>query len=253
MTHRPEARKLFLAGATGAIGKRLVPLLVKRGWQVFGTTRSADKAKLLAAAGVEPVVLDVFDAQAVMDAVTDARPAVIVHQLTDLPHGGNPAQFAEAVPRNARIRKEGTAHLVAAALAADVPLMVAQSIAWAYAPQARAFREEDPLDVRADGTRGISVGGVAELERRVLQSSPLRGVVLRYGHLYGPGTGAERGSAPPAVHVDAAAWAAVLAIEHGEAGVYNIAEPAEQLDTSKARIKLDWSAAWRAAHSWNRC
>jgi nucleoside-diphosphate-sugar epimerase len=241
-----DDRKVFLAGAAGAIGRRLAPLLVQRGWQVVGTTRSADKAKALAAAGVQPVVVDVFDAQELARAVELAQPAVVLHQLTDLPVGLDPARMGEAIVRNARIRSEGTANLVAAALAVRVPRIVAQSIAWAYAPQARPLREEDPLDRGAEGSRAITVRGVAELERRVLGSPPLAGVVLRYGHLYGPGTGADSASALPSLHIDAAAWAAVLAIERGEPGIYNIADPGPQLDTAKARAKLDWSADWRS-------
>ncbi|HJY40677.1 MAG TPA: hypothetical protein VJ303_05565, partial [Steroidobacteraceae bacterium] len=98
----------------------------------------------------------------------------------------------------------------------------------------------------AEGARAISVHGIAELERRVLASPPLAGIALRYGHLYGPGTGADSASALPSLHVDAAAWAAVLAIERGEPGIYNIADPGPQLDTAKARAKLDWSADWRS-------
>jgi nucleoside-diphosphate-sugar epimerase len=241
----PGSRKLFLAGASGAIGKRLVPLLLQRGWQVVGTTRSADKAKALAAAGVEPVVVDVFDARALESAVAQAQPAVVVHQLTDLPAGLDPARMGEAIARNARIRSEGTANLVAAALSARVPRMVAQSIAWAYAPQNRPLREDDPLDLDAVGARAITVRGIADLERCVLESPPLAGVVLRYGRFYGPGTGIEVASAPPTLHIDAAAWATVLAIENGEPGSYNIADPGPQLDTTKARTKLHWDSDWR--------
>jgi nucleoside-diphosphate-sugar epimerase len=193
---------------------------------------------------VQPVIVDVFDAQALERAVVQAQPAVVVHQLTDLPAGLDPARMADAIARNARIRSEGTANLVAAALAARVPRMVAQSIAWAYAPQARPLREEDPLDLGAEGSRAISVRGVRELERCVLESPPLAGVVLRYGRLYGPGTDADSASAP-SLHVDAAAWAAVLAIDRGRPGIYNIADPGPQLDTDKARRQLDWRADWR--------
>ena len=240
----PHDRKLFLAGASGVIGRRLVPLLLQRGWHVVGTTRSSEKAKALAAAGAEPVVVDVFDARAIERAIAHAQPALVLHELTDLPPGLDPARMADAIARNARIRSEGTANLVAAALAARVPRMVAQSIAWAYAPQTRPLREEDPLDLQAEGTRAISVGGVVELERRVLESPPLAGVVLRYGRLYGPGTGAEVAAAP-SVHIDAAAWATVLAVERAAPGIYNIADPGPQLDTGKAQTKLDWSADWR--------
>jgi nucleoside-diphosphate-sugar epimerase len=244
MMRNPDDRKLFLAGATGAIGKRLVPLLLRRGWHVVGTTRSSEKARALAAAGAEPVVVDVFDARAIDRAIADAQPAVVVHELTDLPPGLDPSRMADAIERNARIRSEGTANLVAAALAARVQRMVAQSIAWAYAPQNRPLREEDPLDLHAEGSRAITIRGVAELERLVLGSPPLAGVVLRYGHLYGPGTGAEVAAAP-SVHIDAAAWATVLAVERAAPGVYNIADPGPPLDTGKAQTQLDWSAGWR--------
>jgi nucleoside-diphosphate-sugar epimerase len=242
--NNPDHRKLFLAGATGVIGKRLVPLLLQRGWHVSGTTRSTEKAKALAAAGAEPVVVDVFDARALERAVVHAQPAVVLHELTDLPPGLDPAHMADAIVRNARIRSEGTANLVAAALAARVPRMVAQSIAWAYAPQSRSLREEDPLDLQAEGARAISVRGIAELERRVLESPPLAGIVLRYGRLYGPGTGAETAPAP-SVHIDAAVWATVLAVERAAPGIYNIADPGPLLDTGKAQTQLDWSADWR--------
>jgi nucleoside-diphosphate-sugar epimerase len=186
----------------------------------------------------------VFDRHALERAVANARPAVVLHELTDLPPGLDPAHMADAIPRNARIRSEGTANLVGAAIAARVPRMVAQSIAWAYAPQSRPWREEDPLDLQAEGARAISVRGVAALEQRVLES-PLAGVVLRYGRFYGPGTGAEVAAAP-SVHIDAAAWATVLAVERAQPGIYNIADPCSQLDTGKAQTELDWSAGWRS-------
>jgi nucleoside-diphosphate-sugar epimerase len=244
MTSSLEHRKLFLAGATGVIGQGLVPLFLQRGWHVVATTRSSEKAKALAAAGAEPVVVDVFDARALERAVAQALPAVVVHELTDLPPGLDPAQMVDGIARNARIRSEGTANLVAAALAARVPRMVAQSIAWAYAPQSRPLREDDALDVQAKGTRAITVRGVAELERRVLESPPLAGVVLRYGRFYGPGTGAVVAAAP-SVHIEAAVWATVLAVERAQPGIYNIADPGPSVDTGKAQTRLGWSAGWR--------
>ncbi|HEY7639004.1 MAG TPA: NAD(P)-dependent oxidoreductase [Steroidobacteraceae bacterium] len=244
----PNERKVFLAGAAGTIGKRLVPLLIQRGWQVVGTTRSAEKAQALAAAGVQPVVVDVFDARAIERAVVEARPAVVLHELSDLPAGLDPAHLPDAIVRNARIRSGGTANLVTAALEARVPRIVAQSIAWAYAPQNRPLREDDPLDLGATGTRAISVGGVAELERLVLGSPLFAGIVLRYGRLYGPGTGTDVAVAP-SLHIDAAAWATALALEQGQPGIYNIADPGPTVDTDKARTKLHWTADWRAVEA----
>ena len=112
------AECLFLAGATGAIGRRVAPLLVAAGWRVVGTTRSPEKARMLRELGVEPVVVDVFNAAALHEALAAARPEVVVHQLTDLPPGLDPARMADAAQRNARIRDEGTRNLVAAAVAA---------------------------------------------------------------------------------------------------------------------------------------
>ncbi|WP_245262226.1 NAD(P)H-binding protein [Mesorhizobium sp. WSM3626] len=184
------AYRIFLAGASGAIGQRLVPQLLAAGHQVTGTTRSADKAVRLEVLGVEPVVVDVFDAKSLSRAMLAARPDIVVHQLTDLPAGLDPSRMAEAVVRNARIREEGTRNLVAAAAAASVRRMVAQSIAWAYAPGPEPHAEADPLDGGASGNRGISVGGVIALETAVLEA-PFAGIILRYGQLYGPGTGAD--------------------------------------------------------------
>ena len=233
--------KIFLAGATGAIGRRLVPLLVNARHYVIGTTRSTTKADRLRAAGVDPVVVDVFDAQALSAAVLEAHPEIVIHQLTDLPPGLNPSQMTEGTQRNARMRSQGTQNLVAAALGAGVHRLIAQSIAWMYAPGKEPHSEDDPLDIDARGTRAITVAGVATLERLTTSSPPIDGVVLRYGHLYGPGTGAGTAEAP-ALHVDAAAAAAVLALEKARRGIYNIAEPSGYLSTEKARRELGFDA-----------
>jgi nucleoside-diphosphate-sugar epimerase len=240
--------KIFLAGAAGAIGQRLVPLLLNASHYVVGTTRSTTKADGLRAAGVEPVVVDVFDPPALCAAVFKARPDIIIDQLTDLPPGLDPGQMTEGTVRNARMRSQGTQNLVAAALGAGVRRLVAQSIAWIYAPGKEPHSEEDPLDTAARGTRAITVAGVATLERLTISSPPIDGVILRYGHLYGPGTGTNTAEAP-ALHVSAAAWAAVLAIEKAHRGIYNIAEPSGYLSTEKARRELgfDASAGWNAA------
>lgn len=239
--------KIFLAGATGAIGRRLVPLLVAAGHEVIGTTRSQSKVEPLLAAGVQPLVLDVFDAPALSRAVKAARPDVVVHQLTDLPPGLDPSRMAEATQRNARMRKEGTGNLVSAALQADVRRFVAQSIAWIYAPGGEPHSEDDPLDVHAEGGRAITVDGVATLERLTLSSPSIVGAVLRYGHLYGPGTGASSIPESPSLHVDAAASAALLAIEKECSGIYNIADENEYLSIAKARRDLSFEAGFRLA------
>lgn len=156
--------RIFLAGASGAIGQRMIPQLLAAGHQVTGTTRNVDKAATLRALGVEPAVVDVFDAETLSRAMLAAKPDIVVHQLTDLPSGLDPSRMGEAIVRNARIREEGTRNLVAAAVASGVRRMVAQSIAWAYVPGLEPHGEADLLDGGASGNRGISVGGVIALE-----------------------------------------------------------------------------------------
>jgi nucleoside-diphosphate-sugar epimerase len=237
--------RILLAGATGAIGKRLTPLLLEAGHTVVGTTRSAAKAEDLRRQGVEPVVVDVFDADALSRAVVSARPEIVIHQLTDLPAGIEPSRMAEAIVGNARIRDEGTRNLVRAALAAGSRRLVAQSIAWAYAAGPRPYTEDAPLDDHAEGGRAITVNGVISLERQIVGSRPLEGVVLRYGRLYGPGTGAEAPPTSMPLHVDAAAYAALLAVDRKATGIFNIAEPSEEISTEKAVTQLGWNADFR--------
>lgn len=238
--------RVLLAGAGGTIGRRLAPLLLDAGHDVLGTTRSAARAEALSAAGVEPVVVDVFDAATLAREVAAVRPEVVVHQLTDLPPGLDPSRMADAITRNARIRDEGTRNLVNAAIAAGAHRLVAQSIAWAYAPGPELHVEGDPLDLGAEGSRAITVRGVAALENWTLNSPPLAGVVLRYGQIYGPGTGADAplsGSAP--LHVDAAAQAALLAVATGSPGIFNLAEPNRYVSSEKARRELGWRPDFR--------
>lgn len=239
--------RIFLAGATGAIGQPLVRLLRAAGHHVTGTTRAPAKAEALRALGIEVAVVDVFDAEALARAVAASRPEIVIHQLTDLPPALAPELMADAVVRNARIRDEGTRNLVAAARASGARRLIAQSIAWIYAPRAAPCVESDPLKAEADGSTSISIAGVIALEHFTLHSPPLEGIVLRYGQIHGPGTGADgpRGDVP--LHVDAAAHAALLAIDRGAPGIYNIAEPNERVSTDKARRELGWTAAFRFA------
>ena len=153
--------------------------------------------------------------------------------------------MTEGTQRNARMRREGTRNLVVAALRSGVRRLVAQSIAWMYAPGPEPHSEDDPLDIHAPGTRAITVAGVATLEQLTLSSPPIEGVVLRYGHLYGPGTGADAAAEVPALHVDAAASAALLAVEKARRGIYNIAEPNGYLSTEKARQQLGFDPSLR--------
>lgn len=237
---------IFLAGASGAIGRRLAPLLVADGWRVIGTTRSADKAPLLRAMGVEPVVVDVFDAAALRSIVADVRPEIVIHQLTDLPHALEASKMSDALARNARLRDEGTRNLVAAAARAGARRLIAQSIAFIYAEGRAPHREQDPLLPETHPVYGGTVTGVLSLERQVLEA-PLEGVVLRYGLFYGPGTGFDAPIAPGPVHVDAAAKAAQLAITRAQPGVYNVAEPDGAVDVELATRVLGWDAGFRIA------
>jgi len=238
--------RVFLAGAGGAIGRRLVPLLLRAGHEVTGTTRSADTASELARAGVVPAVLDIFDAPAVTAAVGAAKPAVIIHQLTDLPRQFDEARIAASYPKNARIRIEGTRNLIAAAQAAAARRFIVQSIVFAYAPGGEPHPETDPLNL-ADPVRAVTVKGAADMEQQVLWASGLDAIVLRYGLLYGPGTWREASSGQkPGLHVDAAAHAALLAITHGAAGVYNIADDDGVVSIAKARAELGFDPRFRA-------
>jgi nucleoside-diphosphate-sugar epimerase len=238
--------KVFLAGAAGAIGKRLVPLLLDARHLVIGTTRSGEKASELKARGVEAVVVDVFDATALRDAVVRARPDVVIHQLTDLPKVFEPDRWNDVLARNSRLRIEGTSNLVAAAQAAGARRLIVQSIAFAYAPGPEPHAETDPLaSPEGDAASAVTARGVRALEEAVLGAQGLHGIVLRYGRLWGPGTWNATPNGRGALHVDAAAQAALLALTRGKPGVYNIAEPDGALATDKAQRDLGFNPAFR--------
>ncbi|GAA5061985.1 NAD-dependent epimerase/dehydratase family protein [Nocardia callitridis] len=194
--------RIFLAGATGVIGVRLVPLLVEVGHEVAGMTRSQAKADQVREAGAVPVVCDVYDLDALTTAVVSFGPDVVLHQLTDLPD--DPAELAAGAAANSRIRTEGTRNLIAAATAAEAGKFLAQSIAWEQPPERSA--------------------AVTEHESAVLDFG---GVVLKYGQFYGPGTYYEN-TLPdhPRVQVDDAA-AQTLKYLDAPSGVVVIADPTE--------------------------
>ena len=241
--------RAFLAGATGAIGKRLIPLLLRGRAVVFGTTRSNARSDELQSSGIEAIVVDVFNAAALTQAMVQVEPDVVVHQLTDLALIHDRNRLTEALTRNARLRTEGTRNLVAAAVEAGARRVIAQSIAWIYAPGPEPHTEEDPLNLDATGMAAITVQGVVALEQAVLAARQIEGIVLRYGWLYGPGTGTGVAAGSPPLHVDAAAQAAVLAIERGVPGIYNIAEPSPLVSAEKARRELGWDPDFRVAES----
>ena len=235
---------IFLAGASGAIGRKLAPLLVANGWRVVGTTRSPEKSPMLRQMGVEPVVVDVFDASALRAAVAACKPEVVIHQLTDLPFALAADQMADALVRNARLRDEGTRNLVAAAVHSGARRLIAQSIGFIYAEGPLPHREEDALLPFTHPAYGETTRAVVSLEQQVL-AAPLEGIVLRYGLFYGAGTGFDAPIAPGSVHVEAAAKAAELAVTRGAPGIYNVAETDGAVVSEKAVRALGWSAGWR--------
>lgn len=236
---------IFVAGASGAIGRRLSPLLVSSGCRVVGATRSAQRKGLLLQMGVEPAVIEVFDSAGLKQLLAEIRPDVVIHQLTDLPYALEASKMAEALERNARLRDEGTRNLVAAAVQAGAKRLIAESIAFIYAEGPTPHTETDPLLGVTDPVYGGTVAGVMSLERQVIEA-PLDGLVLRYGFFYGPGTGFDRPIASGSVHVDAAAKAAELAVTRGQPGIYNVAETGGAVNCTKAIQSLGWDANWRA-------
>ncbi len=235
--------KVFVAGATGAIGRQLVPRLVDAGHEVHGTTRSAAKERLLRDLGAEPVVLDALDADQVTEEVGRVHPDVVVHQLTaigpmDLRH------FDRAFAATNRLRTDGTDHLLSAARAAGVERFVAQSFFAAYDRIGGPVKsEEDPFGQRPATKMRRTVAAIRHVEDAVLAATWTEGIVLRYGGLYGPGTSlgpdgeqteAVRRRRFPLVgtgsgvwsfiHVADAAEATVAAVERGRRGVFNIVD-----------------------------
>jgi nucleoside-diphosphate-sugar epimerase len=238
--------RIFLAGATGVIGLRLAALLGDAKHEITGTTRTPAKSPMLRALDIKPVVVDVFEPDALAQAVATVGPDVIIHQLTDLPSAPGTPGYPAAQETNRRLRIEGTRNLMQAAKMAGAPRVVAQSIAFVYAPGEGVHGEDDPLDVAAEGVRQLTVQGIVALEREVLQSPGIAGVVLRYGYFYGPGTWYDVSPKPPSVHVDAAAYAALLAVSKG-AGAYNIAEDDRVVSSAKARHELGFDPAFRVS------
>jgi nucleoside-diphosphate-sugar epimerase len=237
---------IFVAGASGVIGRSLVPLLRDAGHKVTGTSRNAEGKAVLDGMGVRGVIADLFDPEGLLAAVVEASPDIVLHQVTDLAAGINQANPEEVIRRNARVRREGTENLVRAAQAAKAKRLVAQSIGWAYAAKDLPFQESDPLDVNATGNRSITVNeGIVPLETLVLGQPDIEGVILRFGQLYGKGTWSTEPTGASPVHVDAAAYAAFLAIDHGKPGIYNIAEPGNALDVDKAMSELAWRPDFR--------
>jgi 2-alkyl-3-oxoalkanoate reductase len=235
--------RVFVAGASGAIGRPLVAKLIAAGHEVTGMTRSEARAEEVRAAGAAAEVVDVFDSDALRVAIDRATPEVIVHELTALPDRIDFRKEDTYAATN-RVRTEGTRNLIAAARAAGARRFVCQSIAFAYRTDGEGLKtEDDPLLVEAPGAFGSGIIALREMEAMVLGSDGLDGLVLRYGFFYGPGTYyADDGTSTEDVrrrrmpivgkgtgvfsfiHVDDAADATVAAVERGTPGVYNITD-----------------------------
>ncbi len=234
---------IFLAGAGGAVGRALIPLLRTNGHTVTGTTRSPDKAAALRALGAEPVVLDGLDRAAVLDAVAAARPDAIVHQMTALAGLSDLRRFERAFATTNRLRTEGTEHLLAAARATGVERVVAQSYAgWPYARTGGPVKTElDPIDPDPPKAMRTTLDAIRRLEASVTEAG---GVALRYGGFYGLGTGmapdgdqwetvmarkfpviGDGGGVWSFCHIEDAAAATLAALEHWTPGeIYNVSD-----------------------------
>ncbi len=236
--------RVFVAGASGAVGRSLVPQLVAAGHEVTGTTRSAQRAELIQATGARPVMCDALNANALRDAVLEAAPEIIVHELTALPKRLD-ARDKRVYEATDRLRRDGTANLLTAARAAGVRRFICQSIAFAYAPgpRPRIMAEDAPLFVTAPRPFGDTVRSVLNMERTVLAADGIDALVLRYGWFYGPGTYFAEDGAIAAdvrrrrfpvigagdglfsfIHADDAASATVAAVDRGAPGVYNVVD-----------------------------
>jgi nucleoside-diphosphate-sugar epimerase len=237
--------RVFVAGATGAMGKQLIPRLVNAGHQVTGMTRTESKQAVLSAWGAEPVVVDALDPEQVAEAVGQAEPEVIVHQLTAIPAVLDLRHFDRDFALTNRLRTEGTDHLLSAGQAVGVRRFVAQSYAaWPYVRTGGPVKtEEDPFDPTPPREMRESFQAIRHVEEAVLSAAWTEGIVLRYGGFYGPGTsmapGAEQvelvrkrkfplvgdgGGVWSFVHIADAAEATVAAVARGSRGVYNVVD-----------------------------
>src|SRR5947207_2280817 len=177
--------KVFVAGASGVIGRRLVPMLVAAGHQVTGTTRSPDKADLVRGMGADPVIVDALDSAALRDAVVSARPEAIVNQLTDLPQDYDVRRIEKLVGPTNELRLASTRTLLDAGRQLDSPRLVWQSICFSYAPEGNWVKTEDARLAGEGDPLGAAAGALTEMEGQVVDAG---GLVLRYGQFYGPGT-----------------------------------------------------------------
>lgn len=236
--------KVFVAGASGAIGRPLVRQLVAAGHEVTGMTRREDRAEEIRAAGAKAVVRDALDAAAIEAAVRGAGPEAVVHLLTALPGRLDYRAKEDPLAATNRVRREGTRNLIAAAKAAGARRLVAEGFAPLYAQEGDWVKEEgDGLFLDGPEPFGSAAAALADLERQVLEAEGIEGIVLRYGWLYGPGTYFDRDGSQTEearrrrlpvvgrgegtysfVHVEDAAAATLAAIERGQPGIYNVSD-----------------------------
>jgi 2-alkyl-3-oxoalkanoate reductase len=237
--------KIFLAGASGAIGHALIPLLVRERHEVFGAFRNAANSDRVQSLGATPVVIDALDAPALNDRVAEIAPQIVIHQLTAIPQNLDLRNIDRDFELTNRLRSEGTRNLVTAALNAGAEKFIAQSFAgWPYAPSGPALKtEDDDLDTTPSPKLKAMLDAIKTLEHTVLSEQNFTGILLRYGPLYGPHTSiASRGAMVEDirahkvpivgqgtgiwsfVHVDDAATATLAALTHAKRGIYNIVD-----------------------------
>ena len=236
--------RVFVAGGTGVMGRRLLPMLARAGHEVTVLTRSVSRAEEVRAPGVQPVIGDALDAVGMRHAVMEATPEVVINQLTNIPRRLNPRRIKEEMGATNRLRIEATRTLVEAAQAAGAHRVIAQSISFVYDPKGAApATEDEPLYHGAPAAFSAMVRAIDASEHTVLDAKGVAGIVLRYGYFYGPGTiyaadgsfaeDVRRRRVPIVsdgegvcsfVHVDDAAAATLLALEHGEPGAYNVVD-----------------------------
>ena len=236
--------KVFLAGSTGVIGRRLLPLLIRSGHEVTAMTRSQDHTNQIRKYGGKPVVCNVFDKEKLYEAVVAAKPDVLIHQLTNIPKRLNLRRVNKELAATNRLRAEGTRILLEAARLASARRFIAQSVAFAYGPSRQSKAgEEEPLYLDCPSAVADLVQAISKLESAVLVVPGIPGIVLRYGYFYGPGTiyatdgsfaeDVRRRRIPIVgtgqgvfsfIHVDDAAAATVIALDRGEPGIYNIVD-----------------------------
>jgi nucleoside-diphosphate-sugar epimerase len=231
--------RVFVAGGNGALGRPLLPLLVADGHTVVASTRKAEAAAAIDAAGAQPTLVDVFDAAALAAELVSCRPEVVVHLVTDLAIPGGGSLTDEQLARTAHVREVGTRNVVEGAVAAGAGRIVAASICWLYTTGTEPHDEDDSIEPVGGAPTPVR-RGVISLERQVLRDERFDGLVLRFGRLYGPGTWAPTADTPPTVHVDDAARALLAAIVRGAPGAYNIAESGGPVSIDKAGRELGW-------------